>query len=634
MFDAVRNNKRIVQIFLGLITLPFAFWGVDSYVRNMGAGRDMASVGGSKISVPEFEMALRERQDQLRQTMGESFSPEMMSRPEVRLGILNSLIDKRLLLLEADKKRLMTSDAMLRDVIRAIPGLQDNGKFSMERYESALRSKGMSQPQFEARLRQDLTLQQLLGSVSETAFVSSTQADALLRLQLEERQFNEYRIAAEPFADKVKVDDAEVQKYYDDNKSQYEVAERVKVEYVVLSLDALLSQVTVSDNEIKTWYEGHKDRYEVPEERRASHILIATKPDEDKEKAKAHAEEVLAEVRKSPEKFAELAKKYSNDPGSAEKGGDLGFFARGVMVKPFEEEVFKQKEGDLSALVQSDFGYHIIKLTGIKAAKLRPLDEVKAEIEGELKRQAASRKFAEAAEGFNNMVYEQSDSLQPAADQFKLKIEKSDWVPKNPDSKTASQIGPLANAKVLAALFSDDAIKNKRNTEAIEVAPSTLLAAHVVEHSPATVKPFETVKAEIETLLKSQKQSAMAKGAGEAQLAELQKGGKDALAWSAVKTMTRQQVQAMPIPALQALFKADAQKLPAYVGTELGGSYMIYKIVKATQPEKLDEEKRKSIRDEYTTIVAQQDVAAYMASLRQRYKIEINTGLLESRERQ
>ncbi len=261
MFDAVRNNKRIVQIFLGLITLPFAFWGVDSYVRNAGAGRDMASVAGSKISVPEFEMALRERQDQLRQTMGESFSPEVMNTPEVRLGILNSLVDKRLLMLEASKQDLMTSDSMLRDVIRAIPGLQEDGKFSMARYESALRSKGMSQQQFEARLRQDLTLQQLLGGVSETAFVSTTQADNLLRLQLEERQFNELRIASEPYADKVKVEADEVQKYYDDNKTRYEVAEQVKAEYVVLSLDALLSQVTVSDAEVKTWYDGHKDRY-------------------------------------------------------------------------------------------------------------------------------------------------------------------------------------------------------------------------------------------------------------------------------------------------------------------------------------------------------------------------------------
>ena len=634
MFDAVRNNKKIVQIFLGLITLPFAFWGVDSYVRNAGAGRDMASVGGSKVSVSEFEMALRERQDQLRQSMGESFRPEVMSSPEVRLSILNSLIDKHLLMQEADKNRLMTSDGMLRDVIRAIPGLQEDGKFSMEKYESALRSKGMSQPQFEARLRQDLTLQQLLGAVSETAFVSATQTDALLRLQLEERQFNEYRIASDQFADKAKIEAAEVQKYYDDNKAQFEVAERVKAEYLVLSLDALLAQTAVTDAEVKTWYDTHKDRYEVPEERRASHILILSKPDTDKEKSKAKAEEVLAELQKSPAKFAELAKKYSEDPGSAEKGGDLGFFGRGMMVKPFEEEVFKQKEGDISGVVESEFGYHIIKLTGIKASTLRPIEEVKAEIEGELKRQAASRKFAEAAEGFNNMVYEQSDSLQPAADQFKLKIEKSDWVSKNPDAKSAAQIGQLANPKVLTALFSEDAIKNKRNTEAVEIAPNTLLAARVLEHSPASVKPFDTVKAEIETLLKTQKEAAMAKAMGEEKLAELKTGDKDALTWTATKTMTRQQVQAMPIPALQAIFKANVQKLPTYVGSELGGSYVIYKIVKATQPDKLDDAKRKAIRDEYTTIVSQQDVAAYLSSLRQRYKIEINTGLLESRERQ
>ena len=634
MFDAVRNNKRIVQIFLGLITLPFAFWGVDSYVRNMGAGRDVASVGGSKISVPEFEMALRERQDQLRQSMGDGFSPEMLNTPEAKIGILNSLIDKRLLMLEADKKRLMTSDGMLRDVIRAIPGLQEDGKFSMARYESALRSKGMSQPQFEARLRQDLTLQQLMGSVSETAFVSKTQTDALLRLQLEERQFNEYRIASEQFADKVAVDAAEIQKYYDENKTQFEVAEQVRAEYVVLSLDALLNQVTVSDAEVKAWYDSHKDRYEVSEERRASHILILTKPDTDKEKAKAKAEEVLAEVQKSPAKFAELAKKYSEDPGSAAKGGDLGFFGHGMMVKPFEEAVFKQKEGDVSGLVESEFGYHIIKLTGIKAGKLRPIEEVKAEIEGELKRQAASRKFAEAAEGFNNLVYEQSDSLQPAADQFKLKIEKTDWVPKNPDAKLAANIGPLANPKVLTKLFSEDAIKNKRNTEAVEIAPNTLIAARVIEHSPASVKSLETVKDDVEKILKAQKESDMAKVEGEKKLAELKTAEKDAVTWAASKTITRQQVQAMPIPALQAIFKADVQKLPAYVGAELGGSYVIYKITKVTQPTTLDEAKRKSLRDEYTAIVAQQDAAAYLSSLRQRYKIEINTSLLESRERQ
>lgn len=633
MFDAVRNNKKIVQIFLGLITLPFAFWGIDSYVKNMGAGRDMASVGKTKISVSEFEMALRERQDQLRQSLGENFKPELMNTPEMRLNILNSLIDKRLLLLEADKNHLMTGDTMLREVIRSIPGLQEDGKFSMARYEAALRGKGMSQPQFEAKLRQDLTLQQLIGTIGQTAFVSATQADAMLRVQLEERQFHELRIAPEQFADKVTVDDAEVQKYYDENKSQFEVAEQVKAEYVVLSLEALLPQVSVADADIKAWYESHKDRYEVAEERRASHILILTK-DTDKAKAKAKAEEVLAELQKSPAKFAELAKKYSEDPGSAQKGGDLGYFGRGMMVKPFEEEVFKQKEGETSGLVESEFGYHIIRLTGVKPGKLRALDEVRAEIEGELKRQAASRKFAEAAESFNNMVYEQSDSLQPVADQFKLKIVKTDWLTRTPDEKAKAALGPLANAKIMEALFSDDATKNKRNTEAVEVAPNTLLAARVVEYTPAATKPFDKVKTEVAALVKTQKESALAKADGEAKLAALQKGEADTVNWAPVRKATRQQMRAMPVPGMQAIFKADAQKLPAYVGAEIGSSYMIFKIVKVEQPATLEEDKRKSLRAEYNTLVAQQDVAAYLGSLRQRYKIEVNMALLENQHQQ
>ena len=247
MFDAVRNNKRIVQIFLGLITLPFAFWGIDSYVRNTGAGGDLASVGDTKISLPQFEQALRERQDQLRQSMGAGFKQEMMNSPEVRLGILNGLINQRLLLLEASNKRLATSDQALQDFIANVPALQENGQFSKSRYEAVLRAQGMSPPQFEASVRQDLTLQQLVGTIGASAFVSAAQAEAMLRIQAEERQFGEFRIAAAPFADKVKIEPDAVQKFYDENKSRFEVPEQVKAEYVVLSLDARLSQGTVGD---------------------------------------------------------------------------------------------------------------------------------------------------------------------------------------------------------------------------------------------------------------------------------------------------------------------------------------------------------------------------------------------------
>ena len=633
MFDAVRNNKRIVQIFLALITLPFAFWGIDSYVSNAGAGNDIAKVGDTKITVPQFEQTLRERQDQMRESMGASFKAEMMNLPEVRLGVLNSIVDQRLLLLEAQKRGLVTGDEALRAFISNIPALQENGQFSMARYEAMLSSRGMSQPQFESRLRQDLTMQQLIGTIGATAFVSSTQAAAMLRLQSEERQFSEFRIAAEQFADKVSIKPEAVQKYYDENKSRFEVPEQLKAEYVVLSLDTLLSQTSVSDAEVKSWYEGHQDRYQQPEERRASHILILSEGGKDK--AKAKAEEVLKEVQKNPARFADLARLHSQDPGSAQKGGDLGFFARGMMVKPFEDTVFKQKEGEISGLVESEFGYHIIKLAEIKPAKQRPLEQVRSEIEEELKRQAATRKFAEAAETFNNMVYEQSDSLQPVAETFKLKIQQSGWVPKSSDPRLLAALGPLSNEKVLKALFSEDSVKNKRNTEAVEIAPNTLLAARVLEHVPASTRPFDSVKTDIEKFLKGQEEQVQAKAAGEARLAELNKG-EDKLAWSSPRSASRLTAGNLQLPpaALQAIFKADAQKLPAYVGVGVGNDYMLYKIAKVIQPEKLEEAQLKALRTEYGSIVAQEELSALLTSLRSRYGVEINQSALASRERQ
>ena len=630
MFDSVRNNKRIVQIFLALITLPFAFFGVDSYVRNSGAGRDMASVGDTKIAVLQFEQAMRERQDQMRQTLGASFRSEIMNSPEVRRSVLNSLIDQRLLLLEASKGRLATSDVALRDVISEIPSLQVDGQFSMERYESALRAQGMSQPQFEAKLRQDLTLQQLIGAVGETAFVSNAQAEKLLQLQLEERQYSSFTIAPTQFSGKVNVEASAVQKYYDDNTVQFEEPEQVKAEYLVLSQDALQAQVSVSDDDIKAWYDTHKERYVQPEERRASHILLSTEGDagENKAEVQAKAESVLKEVQASPAKFDELAKKYSQDSGSAQNGGDLGFFGRGAMDKAFEDAAFGLADGEISSLVQTDYGFHIIKLTGIKPMKQRPLNEVSGEIEEELKNQSAMRKFAEAAENFTNIVYEQADSLQPAAEKYGLKIQESGWLPKDPDPKQLAALGLLGNPRVLTALFASDAVKNKRNTEAVEVAQNTLLAARVVEHRPASVKSFDAVQADIRKQLEADAEASMAKSDGEAKLADLQ-AGNDKLTWSSEKTVSRMRAAELPLPALKAIFRADVEKLPAYVGAQVDGSYVLYKIAKVIPPEKLDAEMRKRLQAEFGSIIAQQDLAAYLASLRSRYKISINESLLE-----
>jgi peptidyl-prolyl cis-trans isomerase D len=633
-FDAVRNNKRVVQIFLGLITLPFAFWGVDSYVRNTGAGTDLARVGDSKISIQQFDQALRTQQERLRQVLGANFRPELMNTPAAKLAVLNSLIDQRLLLLEAAKGRLGAGDDLLREVISQIPALQEDGRFSLTRYQAALASQGMSQAQFEAQLRQDLTLKQMVDAIGETAIAGNTVTNRLLRIQAEERQIAEWRLAPEQYAGQVKIDASAVQAYYEQNKVQFEVPEQAKVEYLVLSLDVLLAQLAPSDAEVSAWYEGHKDRYQQPEERRASHILILTGGDVDPEKARAKAAEALKEVQKSPARFAELAKQYSQDPGSAEKGGDLGFFARGTMVKAFDESVFKLRENEISDLVQSEFGYHIIKLTAIKAGKQRSLVEVRPEIEDELKRQTAGRQFADAAESFSNMVYEQPDSLQPAADRFKLKIQQSGWVARNTTPELLATLGQLGNQKILSALFADDAVKNKRNTEVVEIAPNTLLAARVLEHRPASTKPLEAVRAGIEATLKAQEEAKLARAAGEARLRELQQGGEDKVTWSLVRNVSRQDGRQVPGAALKAIFKADVEKLPAYVGAQgSDGNYLLYKIMKVSHPEKVDENSRKALQREYATIVGQEDFSAYLSGLRTRYKIDINKPALESKDR-
>ncbi|WP_313953997.1 SurA N-terminal domain-containing protein [Accumulibacter sp.] len=633
IFDAVRNNPRVAQGILALIILPFAFFGIDSYVGKIGAGADLASVGDSKITMPQFDQAWRVQQDRMRQALGDSFRPESLNTPEARLAVLNSLIDQRLLLLEAVKGRLGAGDDLLREVISKIPALQENGQFSMARYQAALAAQGLSQPQFEAQMRQDLTLQQLVGAIADTGIVGVTMTDAMLRIQSEERQVAELRFSPEQFMGQAKIEPAAVQKFYDENKKRFEIPEQAKAEYVVLSLDALMAKVQVSDAEVTAWYESHKDRYQQAEERRASHILILVDANTDQAKAKAKAEEILKEIQKSPATFAELAKQQSQDPGSAQKGGDLGFFGRGMMVKAFEDTVFKLQENEVSGVVQSEFGYHIIKLTGVKTGKQKSLAEVRSELEDELRRQAASRQFAEAAEAFSNIVYEQPDSLQPVVDRFHLKIEKSAWLPRDASRQVAATLGPLGDEKVLTALFSADSLKNKRNTEAIEVAPNVLLSARVTEYRPSSVKPFDTVRADIEAALRAQEASTLARQAGEAKLRALQQNPEDKAGWGPVKTVSRLDGGQMPRAALKAIFQADVQKLPAYVGAEGdGGSYMLYQIVKVGQPEKLDDQRRQALESEYGKILGQEDFAAYLAGLRLRYKIDINTSALASKE--
>lgn len=626
MFDAVRNNKIITQIILGLIAITFAFFGLESYVRDPGAAGDVAKIGDLKINQQQFQEALREQQDRLRAQLGAQYDAKLLEAPEARKAILDDLINQRLLMLEANKHRMFVSDEAIRQTILGIQAFNVDGRFSNERYEAALRAQGMTPAGFEAQLRQDLTLQQLAGSVARSSINANASVDRILALQTEKRDVSEVRISLDSYLDKVKLADDAARKYYDENSKQFQMPEQAVAEYVVLSMDAISDQLTVSEAEIQAWYDGHRNQYEQPEERRASHILVASEK-LGIDKARLKAEELLAEVRKNPGRFAELASKNSDDPGSASKGGDLGYFGRGMMVKPFEDTAFSLAEGEISGVVESDFGFHIIKVSGIRAAKLKPLAEVRSQIEADLKKSAASRKFAEAAEAFSNTVYEQADSLAPVAETYKLKINRSGWLDRQPNPAN----GPLANQKLLTSLFGEDSIKNRRNTEAVEVATNTLVAARIVDYRPATLQEFAGLKASIETLLRRQEAQAMARQDGEARLAAL-KNGDDRQSWGAGKLVSRMDSRLLPPQAVPVVFRMDAGKLPAYAGVELpGAGYALFRLNRVDAGAALDQASRKALQGQLDNFSAQEELRLYLAALRSRYKVEINQTALENK---
>lgn len=630
MFESVRNNRRAVQLFLGLITLPFAFWGVESYVRNAGAGDDVATVGGSKISQQEFQRALQAQQERMRTQMGGRDIPAAaLDNPELRKAVIDSLVNQRLLAVHAQKAHLLVADQSLAQFIASVPELQENGKFSPARYEALVSAQGMSKEAFEQKLRQDMVVQQSVGAIAQASMPGEVAAGRWLAAQLESRTISEVQYKPEDFLAQAKVSADAVRTFYETNHKAFEVPEQAKAEFVVLDRQTLAAQAGVSDEEVKAWYDSHQDQYKQPEERRASHILITVAKDAPADAVKAaqaKIADILAQVKKNPGNFANLAKQYSQDPGSAKQGGDLGWFGHGAMVKPFEDAAFSLKEGAVSDVVRSDFGFHIIQVTGVHAEKVKTLADVRAQIAASLKEQSAQKKFAEASEGFTNAVYEQSDSLKPAADKYHLNIQSAGWV-----SKGGRGAGPLANPKMQAALFSDDAIKNHRNTEAVEVAPGVLVAAHVVEHKPATTRPLDEVKGDLEKYLQREEAAKLARKAGEEQVAQLQKGGAASLKWSNARNLPRLGAQGVTPDAVQAVFKADASKLPAYSGAALpGGVYAVYRIEKvAPYDAKANDERAGFLRQQYGQLIAGEEIGAWVANLRQRYAVEINQKFLE-----
>lgn len=625
MLEFIRAHKRLTQILLLLFIVPsFAFVGLEGYSRFGSDSNTVAKVGGYSITKQEFEAAQREQMDRFRQMLGAQFDQKLLDTPEMRQNVLNKLIAQRALLAELSRQNLSVSDQAVQQAILSMPVLSSpNGKFDGERYRSLLAAQGLTPASYEASLRQDIALQQLNNAIQSSAFAPKTviaRVSGIAEQQREVQQLN-FRIA--DFSSQVKPTEQMLQSYYKDNSAQYATPEQLKIEYVVLNSAAVESQLSITDADIKAYYEQNAKRFTVDEQRRASHILIAVKKDAapaEVSAAKAKAESLLAQLRKNPAEFAKLAKENSQDPGSAERGGDLDFFSHGMMVKPFEDAAYKLKQGEISDVVQSDFGFHIIKVTAIKPASVKSLDEARAEITAEIKKQLAAKKYAEMAEVFSNTIYEQADSLKPVADKLKLTIETASNVTREHDN-AAGNNAALRNPKFLQALFSDDAIKGKHNTEAVEVAPNTLIAGRVVEYKPMGKRTFDEVRALVQERVTQIEAMKLARKAGESRLASLQKNPDD-VGFGPVKIVSRAKSD-LDSAALIATMKADTSKLPAFVGVDLPGQgYAIYRINKVTEPA-VDAARQKTEQQQISTALAQQEMIAYIDYVKQKSKIKI-----------
>ncbi|MFT3665606.1 SurA N-terminal domain-containing protein [Piscinibacter sp.] len=628
MFDFVRKHTRLLQFILVLLIFPsFVFFGIQGYSRFSGGENEpVAKVAGHEITLAEWNAAQREQIDRVRRQMP-NVDAKLFDTPEMKKQVLDAMIRERVLLAAADKAHLVTTNERLQRELLAIPQLaalkKPDGSFDVEAYKALLGAQGMSPEMFEARMRQDITLRQVLDGVGNTAFGTAGSADAAFDALLQQREIQVQHFDAKSYLARVNPSDDDLQAYYKapENAAQFQAPEQASIEYVVLDLASIKKDISVPEEELRKYYEQNEKRFSTPEERRASHILVKAEkgaPAAERDKARAKAEHLLAEVRKAPGSFADVARKNSDDPGSAQRGGDLDFFGRGAMVKPFEDAAFGLKPGEISGVVESDFGYHVIQVTGVRGGGKKSFEQVRAEIEDEAKQQQAQSRFAAAAVDFTNMVYEQADSLKPAAEKFKLEVRSAADVKRTPASGAT---GALASAKFLEAIFSADSVKNKRNIEAVEIGANQIASGRIVQYSPAHQLAFDEVKTLVREKVAAQQAQALARKDGEARLAELQKTPDAAMPGSPV-TVSRAAPKDVARDVLDAALRAPAGKLPAVVGVEQGTQgYAVVRIGKLAGRDPAAGD-AKQMQAQYGQAWGEAEAQAYYAALKQRFRAE------------
>ena len=620
MFDFVRSHNRVLQVVLGIVIIPtFGFVGLQSYLQSNEEAVAVASVDGRDITRADWEQQRRADIDMIR-TRNPKVDLKLLDTPEFQRQSLDSLVRERVMRAAIVHEGLTVSDERIVNEYKNNPQYDQLRAMTKEQRDAFLTARGMSGNLLFQNIGEELSRTQVQRGVGESGFVPASSRKAAFDALFDMRDIQWQRFDAKDYAAAIQPTDAQVEAYYKAHTAAFFAPEQAKIEYLVLDAPALQAQVKADPTLVKGYYDANAKSYTTPEERRASHILINVAPNAtqaDVDKAKAQAESVLAEVKKNPAAFADIAKAKSQDSGSAAQGGDLDFMTKGAIPGAFSDSLFAMKDGAISDVVRSDAGFHIIKLTGVRGGTVKPFDEVKSQIEDKLKTQEAQKLYAAEAEKFTNTVFEQSDSLDPAAKAYQL-TKQTATVQRQP---AAGATGPLASPKLLSAVFATDSIKNKHNTEAVETAQGQLVAAHVVEYSPQHTRALAEVHDLVVEALRAELASAAAKKDGEARVAAAIKDPSLALPMTA--TVSRfQPSRDVPREVAEAAQKANLAKGPATLGLALpGGGYAAVRVLKST-PHLPDAAETEQAKAAVTNAFEDAEVQAVYDSLKVRYKVK------------
>ena len=632
MFDFIRTHQRLAQALLLVLILPaFVFFGISGYDQMFGHGDAVASVEGEPVPRAYFDNTYRQQVQQMQQMLGDNFDAAVYDSPAMRAEVLENIITQQAMLVDARKNRITVARPEIqRAILQRHQDLRtDKGQFDIEAYQRLLAANQMTAAQYEASISQQLALGAVERAVRESAMVPQAVVDSLVATLENRRVVRTLLLPTKDYEKGLNPTDEQLKAWYDAHAAEFDQPESVDISYVALKrADILPKDAEPSEKDLEAFYQKHRNQFNDADERQASHILLKVPEGADdaaRKKVKERAEALLAEAKANPDGFAELAKKNSEDPGSASQGGDLGFFERDTMVKPFADAAFALDKPGFTDVVESEYGYHVIKVTGVKGGGEKPLAEVKPELLKMWREEEAARRYNAEAENLSNMVYEQADSLKPVAERFKLNIEKAEGLPRKPAA--GAQEGSVeANARLLDQLYAPEALEEHRNTTAIEIAPGVLVSARVDAHHPQHRQTFDEVKDTVKQRWMADEAARLAREAGEKQLAALKEAGKDAKApagLSEENTVSRAQPGRLQRDALQAAFGVPAEQLPAWVGADLGhAGYQLIRVEKALPPDDAAKQRMDAYKGQLRQTLANAETQAWIAALKGSLKIE------------